>query len=78
MGGIPLQIMDGVNGLLAQNNEEFVDKVLYLLTNKKERHEMGKRGHDYVREHFLVPRLVLEEIGMYREIIQKSVCRGKM
>ncbi|QII12562.1 trehalose synthase [Candidatus Kuenenia stuttgartiensis] len=77
VGGIPLQINDGVNGLLAQNNEEFVEKVLYLLTNKKERHEMGKRGHDDVREHFLVTRLVREEIEMYRELIQKPVSNGK-
>lgn len=73
VGGIPLQITDGINGLLAQNTEEFAEKALYLLAHKKERQEMGEQGREFVREHFLVPRLVREEIELYRELVQKPV-----
>ncbi len=73
VGGMPLQITDGVNGILAQNTEEFAEKALYLLAHKRERQEMGERGREFVREHFLVPRLVREEIELYRELVQKPV-----
>ncbi|MBI2469636.1 MAG: glycosyltransferase [Planctomycetes bacterium] len=69
VGGIPLQIVDGTTGVLAQNTEEFVENVSYFLTHKRKRQEIGERGRKFVREHFLVPRLVQEEIELYRELI---------
>ncbi len=69
VGGIPLQIVDGTTGVLAQNTEEFVENVSYLLSHKRERQEMGERGREFIREHFLVPRLVQEEIELYRKLI---------
>lgn len=69
VGGISLQIIDGQNGLLAETNDEFVEKVVFLLTHEQERGEMGKRGHEFVRENFLLPRLVQEEIQLYLELL---------
>lgn len=69
VGGIPLQIVDGINGLLAKNTDEFAKKVSYLLEHREERREMGKLGHEFIRENFLVPRLVREEIALYHELI---------
>lgn len=68
VGGIPLQIKDGINGLLAKNTVEFAEKVSYLLEHKRERQEIGNRGHEFIRDNFLVPRLVREEIELYLKL----------
>ncbi|MCF6157765.1 MAG: hypothetical protein E3K32_04170 [wastewater metagenome] len=63
-----LFLQNYITGYLAKDIDEFVKKVSYLLEHREERQEMGKRGHEFIRENFLVPRLVREEIGLYREL----------
>jgi len=61
-GGIPLQLEDGVSGFLCQSNEDYARKISYLFGNKKEARAMGSRGKQRVREEFLIPRLVADEL----------------
>jgi trehalose synthase len=54
VGGIRLQIEDGVNGFLVNTIDETAEKILYLLKNPEISREMGRRGHEKVKKEFLL------------------------
>jgi trehalose synthase len=54
VGGIKLQIDDGVNGYLVDSVEETAEKILYLLNNPKKANEMGKEAKEKVKNNFLL------------------------
>lgn len=55
VGAIPLQIKDGETGYFYQTLYLTAQKAIYLLENPKAAEIMGKRGREYVEEHFLLP-----------------------
>ena len=55
VGGIPLQIREGDTGYFYETPYRTAQKVSHLLRNPKACEAMGRRGHNYVREHFLLP-----------------------
>ena len=55
VGGIPLQIRDGYNGYFYQSPKKTAQKVIHLLENPKFADLVGKRGREYVHDHFLLP-----------------------
>ncbi len=62
VGGIPFQVMDGINGFLREPDdiEGFALCVRKLLEDEKLRDEMGRRGRTHVRNNFLVTRLMID------------------
>jgi trehalose synthase len=64
-GGIPLQIIDRVDGFLVNSIEEAADRVRFLLMNPKKAKEMGKAGREHVRKNFLITRNVRDHLLMY-------------
>ncbi len=64
-GGIPLQIIDGVNGFLVDSIEEAAAKVRFLLKNPGKAEEMGKAGVEHVRRNFLITRHLRDHILIY-------------
>lgn len=69
-GGIPLQMVNGVGGFLVDSTEECADRVLYLLNHQDEAREMAARGHDRVREHFLITRYLAESLSLLRSMAE--------
>jgi len=63
-GGIPMQMPDGVGGLLVDSIEECADAMLALLNDRERARELGHSGRGHVREHFLLPRLLMEELRL--------------
>jgi trehalose synthase len=63
-GGIPLQMADGVGGILVDSIEECAAGVLALLRDRERAATLGRRGRERVREHFLLPRLLLNEVTL--------------
>ena len=55
-GGITLQVLDGLTGFLARSDEEWADRLAYLLEHPEAGARMGEAGHKHVRQHFLTPR----------------------
>jgi trehalose synthase len=55
VGAIPLQIRDGDTGYFYRTSRKTAQKVVYLLENPGAAEAMGKRGRDYVEQHFLLP-----------------------
>ena len=71
-GGIPLQLQDGVGGILVDSVEECAERTLWLLRHPKEREALGARGHETVREKFLLTRLIADELRLYGALLGGS------
>jgi len=67
-GGIPLQLEDGVTGRLATSVEEFAAGVLELLQDPARARAMGAAGIARVRERFLLPRLLHDQLRLLRSL----------
>ena len=63
-GGIPLQMEDGVGGFLVESTEQAVERSLYLLRYPREAKAIGRAGQERVRERFLMPRLLADELRL--------------
>ena len=50
------QIENGINGFLVDTVEETAEKIIYLLKNPKLAKEMGRKGHEKVKNEFLLPK----------------------
>ncbi len=53
VGGIPLQIENGVTGFLIENTDQCVECVLTILRNRDIAVQLGRNGRDIVRRNFL-------------------------
>jgi trehalose synthase len=63
-GGIPLQMPDGTGGVLVESIEECATAMLRLLNDRELAEHLGQSGREHVREHFLLPRLLMEELRL--------------
>ena len=78
-GGIPLQMSDGVGGFLIESVEECAEAVLRLLRDEQLSSELGQLGKERVREHFLLPRLLLNELSLVRDLLEgRTTARDEM
>ncbi|QRN96212.1 glycosyltransferase [Archangium violaceum] len=71
VGGIPMQMPPGTGGILVDSVEECADALLHLLRHPQEAHALGARGRERVRQHFLMPRLVLDELLLLEALAQE-------
>jgi trehalose synthase len=58
VGGIPLQVEDGHTGYLVTNVEECAERIKQVLHDPALAKDLGRRGKEHVRHHFLMPRLL--------------------
>lgn len=63
-GGIPMQMPDGVGGMLVDSVQQCAEALHELLSDQHRRRELGHSGHARVREHFLLPRLLADELRL--------------
>jgi trehalose synthase len=70
VGGIPIQLKDGVNGFVVEPHDarDFADKVVQLLQNPELAASMGHTGKETVRRHFLITRLIADRLNMYNSL----------
>lgn len=64
VGGITLQIADGHTGFLVHSPEGAALRIRYLLSRPELRAEMGRKGHELVRDHFLLTRQLREYLTL--------------
>jgi len=65
VGGIPLQVLDGRTGYLANSPPECAERILYLLRHPDVADEMGAAGREHVRANFLITRYLCDHLRMY-------------
>jgi trehalose synthase len=56
VGGIPLQAIHKLTGLLAHSIEGTAYQIRYLLSNPAIAQRLGENGHEHVKENFLITR----------------------
>lgn len=69
VGGIKIQIEDGVNGFLVNNVQEATEKTAYLLENPEEAKKMGAAGKEIVREKFLSIREIEDHLKLFHKFL---------
>ena len=68
VGGIPLQIQDGVTGYLVSSAAECAERCLRIMAEPARHHEMALAGKEYVRREFLTPRLLRDDLRLFRDL----------
>ncbi len=68
VGGIPLQVEDGVTGFLVQTVDECAQRSLELLEDPALGKTLGRRGKEHVRGHFLTPRYLRDYLRIFGEL----------
>jgi trehalose synthase len=68
VGGIPLQITDGVTGFLVSSPEETAQRSIDVLKDPELAQRMGRAGKERARDRFLTPRLLRDWLGLFGEL----------
>ncbi|TXT60597.1 MAG: Trehalose synthase [Promethearchaeota archaeon] len=68
VGGIKLQIENGINGFLVDTVEEAAEKAIQVLKDPEMAKEMGKKGREKVKNEFLLLRQVEKYLDLFKEI----------
>lgn len=68
VGGIPLQVIDGVTGFLVNTVDEAAEKTLHLLRNPEEAKRMGKRGREHVLRNFLITKHLRDYLNLFIQL----------
>jgi trehalose synthase len=67
VGGIPLQVEDGVSGYLVDTPETCAARCLEILQDPALGKALGRRGKEHVRRHFLTPRYLRDYLKIFSE-----------
>ena len=68
-GGIPMQYPQGFEANLVEGVEACAERVIELLRQPGHRGAFGRAGREHVRRHFLLPRLVRDELRLIKKLI---------
>ncbi|MBN2218724.1 MAG: glycosyltransferase [Kosmotogaceae bacterium] len=68
VGGIPLQVHHGVNGYLVDSVDETVEYTGRILENPDLAKEMGMKGYEIVKKHFLCTRHLMQYLELFRDL----------
>jgi trehalose synthase len=68
VGGIPLQVEDGVTGFLVDSAERCAERTLEILQDPALGKALGRRGKEHVRAHFLTPRYLRDYLRIFNEL----------
>jgi trehalose synthase len=68
VGGIPLQIEDGVSGYLVDSSAECAQRCLEILRDPGLGKQLGRMGKEHARREFLSPRLLRDWLTLFTEL----------
>jgi trehalose synthase len=68
-GGIPLQMSDDSGGILVDGIEDCAKAIVKLLRDPGLAERLGDSGRERVREHFLLPRLLVNELTLVKDLL---------
>jgi trehalose synthase len=70
VGGIPLQVEDGVSGYLVDSVDACAQRTLDILRDPALGKALGRRGKEHVRKHFLMPRYLRDYLRIFTELLE--------
>ena len=68
VGGIPLQIEDGVSGFLVDSPSQCAQRCLEILRDPELGKKLGRQGKEHARKHFLTPRLLRDWLKLFGDL----------
>jgi len=68
VGGIPLQIEDGVGGFLVDSPSQCAERCLEILRDPELGKKLGRQGKEHARKHFLTPRLLRDWLQLFTDL----------
>jgi trehalose synthase len=75
VGGIVIQIQDGVSGYLVTSPEECAARCLDLLRDPVLRKRMASAGREHVRENFLITRDLRDQLELVATLAKAAQIR---
>jgi trehalose synthase len=69
VGGIPLQVENGISGYLVQSPEQCAARCIDILQDPALGKALGRRGKAHVRKHFLTPRYLRDYLEIFSELL---------
>jgi trehalose synthase len=69
VGGIPLQVENGVSGYLVDTVEQCAQRTLDILKDPALGKALGRAGKEHVRKHFLTPRYLRDYLRIFGELL---------
>jgi trehalose synthase len=69
VGGIPLQVEDGVSGYLVESVEQCAQRTMEILKDPAMGKNLGRAGKEHVRKHFLTPRYLRDYLRIFGEVL---------
>jgi trehalose synthase len=71
-GGIPLQMADGTGGVLVESTAATAQALVELLADPQRADALGLEGAARVHQHFLLPRLLLNELVLLNQLVGRD------
>jgi trehalose synthase len=68
VGGIPLQIENGVSGYLVDSPQECAERCLEILGDPELGKKLGREGKEHARREFLTPRLLRDWLQLVTDL----------
>jgi trehalose synthase len=68
VGGIPLQIEDGISGYLVDSPAECAERCLEILQDPGLGKQLGREGKEHARRQFLTPRLLRDWLKLFDDL----------
>jgi trehalose synthase len=69
VGGIPLQVENGISGYLVSTVDDCAARALDIIDDPSLGRALGRRGKEYVRTHFLMPRYLRDYLKIIGEVL---------
>jgi trehalose synthase len=76
VGGIPLQVENGISGYLVDSVENCAERAIDILSDPALGKALGRRGKEHVRRHFLTPRYLRDYLKIFGELLGVSGSEG--
>ncbi|HEX8996466.1 MAG TPA: glycosyltransferase [Ktedonobacterales bacterium] len=77
VGGIPLQIEDGVTGYLVESVEQACAAALDIMRDQERSRRMGEIGREVVREKFLSTSNLRNYLRLFNELLEQEASESK-
>jgi trehalose synthase len=68
VGGIPLQIEDGVSGFLVDSPQQCAERCIEVLGDPELGKKLGREGKEHARRQFLTPRLLRDWLQLFTDL----------
>ncbi|MDY7019449.1 MAG: glycosyltransferase, partial [Chloroflexota bacterium] len=73
VGSIPMQVKNNESGFFITSAKEAARKIIRLLRDPTEAERVGKKAHEYVREHFLMPDRVADYLRIANYFVNNEL-----